>query len=375
MRADATMSFKSMLRRMELVRPRSPGAILACAVTVTLIALPQAAHASCSGTACSSFAVEGRSYSASDTMAKATLVNRDSSKKIHLKGCVTVKGQCGSANSFDVTIEPSNRMPISKPISAMLAKPNEAQNFVVDVTTAEFLPLPAAAQPPSSSGQAGLCPGPGRPVTEEAKQWTCCCDVARDYGTRVSHLLTCTHPSACQGKCVTNVKQCYVSYDETVAPKPAPASVKPPDIKVNVVNGESQPLLVTLWDVDTNAVIADRTLWNDAPYPVTLHNKDGKGHLKWAVATLRQGQSTSMLKFIPWDGSSTYHTGDYVVLGGSYYRATKDSQHVTPPNDAYWQPMSDPTKASPGAKPSMCGEGNATYSNGDKVVLKASHSC
>ena len=135
--------------------PLTRSAIATMALALTFA--PQVAHASCSGNACSSFAVEGKTYSSSDAAAKATLVNKDQSKKIHLKGCITVNGKCGSANGFDVTIDPGKRAPISKPM-----KPAEAQNFAIDVSSAEFVGQPAAAPPPGE--QAGLCPGPGRPT-------------------------------------------------------------------------------------------------------------------------------------------------------------------------------------------------------------------
>src|SRR5581483_10933039 len=114
------------------------------------------------------------------------------------------------------------------------------------------------------------------------------------------------------------------------SPTPPPSPTKPVDIKLSVVNGESVPLLITLWDVDKNGVIADRTLLNSQPFPVTLNNKEGKGHLRWAVSTIPSGLSTAFLKFAPWDGTFNYTIGANVVLGGKYYRAIKTSQHVTP---------------------------------------------
>jgi len=287
---------------------RSALATMALALTFA----PQVAHASCSGNACSSFAVESKTYSSSDAAAKATLVNKDQSKKIHLKGCITVNGKCGSANGFDVTIEPGKRAPISKPI-----KPAEAQNFAVDVSSAEFLGQPAAAPAPPGE-QAGLCPGPGRPIDPVlVKGMTCCCETTSEISNRITHYLVCGFPDACRGKCVTNVKACNTQYEEVVAAKPPPAPTRPPEIKLSVVNGESEPLLVTLWDVETNGVIADRTLWNDSPFPVTLNAKGGKGHLRWAVST----------------------------------------------------------KPKPGAKYARCGEGDGSYATGEKVMLKASHDC
>jgi hypothetical protein len=258
----------------------------------------------------------------------------------------------------------------------MLAKPADAQNFVVDVSSAEFLQQEGSVQQRPSGQQAGLCPGPGHPIDPVvANDLTCCCDIATELVTYTSHLLTCRAPSACNGKCVTNVKSCNVSYNEPIAaPKSPSGPAKPADIKVSVVNGEKEPLLVTLRDADSNAVIADRTLWNDAPFAVTLNNKGGKGHLKWAVSTIPAGLSTAFLNFIPWDGASQYAVGANVVLGGDYYRAIKASQHVTPPNAEYWQPVSVPGPK-PGAK-SKCGEGDAdNLTTGAKVILKASHSC
>jgi hypothetical protein len=206
-----------------------------------------------------------------------------------------------SGYCWEVSIDPGKRQTVDNGLGA-LTKPEEAaKNFVVDITSAEFLP-------------------------------------------------------------------------EVAAPTPPPPA-KAPDIKISVVNGESEPLLVTLWDVDSNSVIADTTLRNASPLAVTLNNKGGKGHLRWAVSTIQAGQSTSFLRFIPWDGASQYAVGAYVVYAGDYYRAIKASQHVMPPNAEYWQELRDPTRPSPGAKPARCGEGDGNLATGEKVILKASHAC
>jgi hypothetical protein len=353
--------------------------ILFITMVVTLASWPHIAHASCGGDACSSFGVESKSYSSSDTMAKATLVNKDQSKKMHLKGCVTVNGKCGSADSFDVTIEAGKRVPIAKPISSMLAKPAEAQNFVVDVNSAEFLQEPANVQQQGSAQQGGLCPY--KEALSSEKGNTCCCDRPFDDGAGpILHDLICMAPSACtsnRGKCVTNVTSCRIYQEARPTPKPAPPAgpTKPVDIKVSVVNGESEPLLITLRDADSNVVIADHTLWNSDPFAVTLNNKGGKGHLKWAASTIPAGLSTAFSNFAPWDGASQYAVGANVVLAGDYYRAIKASQHVMPPNAEYWQQLLTIDKSKPGAKP-KCGEGDVdNLATGAKVVLKVSRSC
>ena len=105
------------------------------ATILALGAVPRMAHASCSGSACNSFSVESRNFSSSDKRAKAVLSNKDQNKKIHLKGCITSDGKCGGGDNFDVTIDPTKSTPNSGPAT---------EKFVIDVTTAEFVPQ----QPP-----------------------------------------------------------------------------------------------------------------------------------------------------------------------------------------------------------------------------------
>lgn len=225
------------------------------AVAVILGLLPQGAQASCSGSACSSFKVENKSYSLSDKRFHATLVNTDPSRKIRLKGCM------GSTKSpapwcWDVSIDRGKAVPVENGVG-IIDKPEEAakhlKDFVVEVTSAEF-------------------------------------------------------------------------FEEVAAPKP-PA--KPADIKVSVVNGESEPLLVTIRDANDNSVVADRTLWNADPYEVRLTTKAGKGRLNWGVSTMK-------------DKSGESHS----------------------------------SKPKSGEKSLRCGEGSVdNLTAGAKVVLKASHGC
>jgi hypothetical protein len=184
------------------------------AAAVLLGLLPQGAQASCSGDACSAYSVENKTFSSSDKKFHATLLNKDQSKKIHLKGCMSVPGKF-SGYCWDVTIEPGKRQTVENGLGALTTPEEAAKNFVVDISSAEFLKQPAA-NPPSEP-------------------------------------------------------------------------TKPTYIKVDVVNGEPEPLLATIRDVDdNNTVIADRTLWNAAPLTVTLKSKEGKGHLRWSVSTMRK---------------------------------------------------------------------------------------
>lgn len=271
------------------------------AVAVFLGLLPHGAQASCNGKACNSFKVDNKNYSPSEKRFHATLTNTDPNRKIRLKGCM------GSTKSpapwcWDVSIDRGKSVPVENGVG-IIDKPEDAakhlKDFVVEITSAEFL-------------------------------------------------------------------------EEVAAPKP-PA--KPADIKVSIINGESEPLLVTVRDVNGNAVIADRTLWNSAPFAITVTNKGGKGHLKWAVSTIPAGLSTSFLKFAPWDGASKYDVGAFVVLAGSYYRAIKPSQHVSPPNSEYWQELTTIDRSKPGAK-AKCGDGDADNLGPDaKITVKVSRAC
>jgi hypothetical protein len=274
------------------------------AVAVILGLWPLSAQASCSGSACSSFKVENKTYSTSDKKFHATLVNTDPSKKIRLKGCM------GSTKSpapwcWDVSIDHGKSVPVENGVGS-LDKPEEAakhsKDFVVEITSAEFL-------------------------------------------------------------------------EEVVAPKP-PA--KPADIKVSVVNGDSVGLIVRVVDAGAgHEVVSPRMLGINNTLEVTLDNKGGKGHLKWEVYTLRQGQSSSMLRFTVWNDYDTYEKGVGVVLVGTekYFVALKQSKNVKPPNAEYWEGVTNPNAANPGAPPARCGEGDGNYATGEKVIIKTSHVC
>jgi hypothetical protein len=192
------------------MKPLKPTFFIAMAVLLGL--LPRGAQASCSGDACSAYSVENKTFSSSDKKFHATLLNKDQSKKIRLKGCMSVPGKF-SGYCWDVTLDPGKRQTVDNGLGALTTPEEAAKNFVVDITSAEFLKQPAA-NPPSEP-------------------------------------------------------------------------TKPTYIKVDVVNGEPEPLLATIRDVDdNNTVIADRTLWNAAP--LTLKSKEGKGHLRWSVSTMRK---------------------------------------------------------------------------------------
>src|SRR5262249_30791480 len=111
---------------------------LTLATIVAFGALQQTAYASCSGTGCSSFSVEGKTFSSSGKRAKATLVNKDPAKKLHIEGCITSDGKCGSGDMFKTTIEAGKRIEISGPAT---------DKFVVDVTSAELIAPPPPALP------------------------------------------------------------------------------------------------------------------------------------------------------------------------------------------------------------------------------------
>jgi len=91
---------------------------------------PQIAHASCTGSACSSFSVENKSYSSSEKRAKAVFINKDKSRGIRLKGCVMEAGKCG--RTFVLEIDPGLKSTVSEPATN--------QSAVLDINTADFLP-------------------------------------------------------------------------------------------------------------------------------------------------------------------------------------------------------------------------------------------
>jgi hypothetical protein len=98
--------------------------------SVAFGAVPQVAPASCSGSACNSFAVEGKNYSASEKRVKAVFINKAKSRGIRLKGCVIEAGKCG--RTFVLEIDPGLRSQMSESAATRAA--------VLDVKTADFLP-------------------------------------------------------------------------------------------------------------------------------------------------------------------------------------------------------------------------------------------
>lgn len=258
--------------------------------------------------------MDNKNYSPSEKKFHATLTNTDPGRKIRLKGCM------GSTKSpapwcWDVTIDRGKSVPVYNGVGG-LDKPEDAakhlKDFVVEITSAEFLEEAAAPKPPAKPA---------------------------------------------------DVK---------------PADVKPAGIKVSVVNGDTVGLIVQVVDVVAgHEVVSARMLGIQNALDVTLDNKGGKGHVKWEVYTLRQGQSSSMLRFDGWNDYNTYEKGQGVVLVGTehYFVALKQSKNIKPPNAEYWQGVSNPFAASPGAPPARCGEGDGLYAAGDKVIMKTSHVC
>ena len=114
------------------------------ATTAVMATVPQVAHASCSGNACSAYSAVA-TWSASDKHVNTVLTNKDQTKAVHLKFCITVEGRC---NSFDVTLPPHGNMTKSVSVSGGAAPPK----FAVDVSTAEF----PAGQATASQGSGAV---------------------------------------------------------------------------------------------------------------------------------------------------------------------------------------------------------------------------
>jgi hypothetical protein len=107
--------------------------------TVAAVAtIPQIAQASCSGNACDAYSALA-AWSSSEKRVNTVLTNKDSTKPVHLKLCVTVDGKC---NRFDLTLPPRGSMTKSVSVNGGAAPPK----FAVDVSTAEFPAGQAATQ-------------------------------------------------------------------------------------------------------------------------------------------------------------------------------------------------------------------------------------
>src|SRR6267154_2644831 len=107
------------------------------ATCVTFGTVPLTAHASCSGSACNSFSVEGKHYSTSEKRAKAVFINKDKSRWIRLKGCVLEAGKCGG--SFVLEIDPGLKSQVSEPAAT--------QRAILDINIANFLPQQGSSPP------------------------------------------------------------------------------------------------------------------------------------------------------------------------------------------------------------------------------------
>jgi len=118
---------RSPLTREEIAMTRN----LAFLATVAAIAtVPQVAQASCSGNACNAFSIAA-TWSSSDKRVNTVLTNRDPTKAVHVKFCITVEGKC---DSFDVTLPAHGNATKSVSVSGGAAPPK----FAVDVSSAEF---------------------------------------------------------------------------------------------------------------------------------------------------------------------------------------------------------------------------------------------
>jgi membrane-bound lytic murein transglycosylase A len=100
------------------------------ATSVAFGTVPQVAPAACSGSACNSFSVEGKSYSSSEKRAKATFINKANGRGIRVKGCVTEAGKC--TRTFVLKIDPGSRLQVSEPAATREA--------ILDINAADFLP-------------------------------------------------------------------------------------------------------------------------------------------------------------------------------------------------------------------------------------------
>jgi hypothetical protein len=99
-------------------------------------ALPQIAHASCSGNACSAFSFASNKFT-----------NKDKDQKIHLTGCfIKSGGTCGSPPvNFDIAVDPNSSKPLTIPASV-------GSEIKVDVKAAAFVGAPEHAQVPTVPG-------------------------------------------------------------------------------------------------------------------------------------------------------------------------------------------------------------------------------
>lgn len=118
---------------------------LAFLATVAAVAtVPQIAQASCSGTACSAY-ILNTTWSPSDRRVNTTLTNKDQTREVHLKLCITIASMC---NSVEVTLPPHGV--VMKGVTVPGA-PGSAPTYTVDVSAANFPPGQAAAPAPAAA--------------------------------------------------------------------------------------------------------------------------------------------------------------------------------------------------------------------------------
>ena len=128
------------------------------AVSVTFGAVPQNAHALCSGGACNSFSVEGKNYSTSEKRVKVVVINKDKSRGIQLKGCVMQARKC--TRTFVFEIDPGMKLQVSEPAAT--------QGAILDMNAATFLPQQGSGPNVASQQCQRGCTGNDKP-TEQAR--------------------------------------------------------------------------------------------------------------------------------------------------------------------------------------------------------------
>jgi membrane-bound lytic murein transglycosylase A len=90
----------------------TPKFIFVLATSVAFASVPQIAHASCSGSACNLFSVQGKKYSISEKRIMAVFINEDERRGIRLKGCVMEAGKC--SRNFSLEIDPGLKSQVSE---------------------------------------------------------------------------------------------------------------------------------------------------------------------------------------------------------------------------------------------------------------------
>src|SRR5262249_20505453 len=108
--------------------------------------LPNIAQAACSGSACSALMLT-TTWSPSDRQVKAVLTNKDQSREVKLKLCITVASIC---KDFEVTLAP--RAVVMKNVPIPGAPGSAPPNFSGEVMTANFAAGQTASGPAAPAG-------------------------------------------------------------------------------------------------------------------------------------------------------------------------------------------------------------------------------